>query len=197
MEDMLIARVKSYTQVRWTKRQQSCYQDHIVNFSRHVTEIATRLPHLPDGTDMVIICKEDVDLSGHVDFMVRREKVKAALEYKIAHDPNYEDLVIDHGVLSQLPENGSLVDRIPTCREGRQDGGGAMPVGPPGAAAADENEYEQVVGGVLDLGVQQRLEVDHLRRGAAQVFSGTRYEQTVVCFHKHTPPFFFFFYTVR
>jgi hypothetical protein len=79
MEDMLITRVKSYMQVRWTKGQQLCYQD--VNFCQDITEIATRLPHLPDRTDIVVIRKEDVDLSWHVDFMVRREKVKATLEY--------------------------------------------------------------------------------------------------------------------
>lgn len=40
MEDMLIARVKSYMQVRWTKGQQLCYQDHIINFRQDITEIA-------------------------------------------------------------------------------------------------------------------------------------------------------------
>jgi hypothetical protein len=139
--------------------RQLCYQAHIVNFRRDFTEIATRLPRLPDDTDIVIIRKEDVDLSRHVDFTVRRAKVKAA---KIAHDPSYTDLIIDHDVLSQLPENGSVADRIPTCRtsKGQQDGG-AMPVGP-GAAAADgvgAGEDEQVVGGVMDLGNQERPEV--------------------------------------
>jgi hypothetical protein len=89
MEDKLIARVKSYMQVRWTKGRQLCYQDHIVNFRQDIMEIATRLPRLPDGTDIVVIRKEDVDLSWHVDFMVRGEKGKAALQYKIAHDPDY------------------------------------------------------------------------------------------------------------
>jgi hypothetical protein len=85
----------------------------------------------------VVIRKEDVDLSRHVDITVRRAKVKAALEYKIAHDPNYADLIIDEDVLSQLPVNGSVADRIPSCREGRQDGV-AMPVGP--GAADDDGE---------------------------------------------------------
>jgi NAD-dependent DNA ligase len=75
--------------------RQLCYQDHIVNFRQDITEIATRLPRLPDDTDIVVIRKEDVDLSRHVDFTVRRAKVKAALKYKIAHDPSYADL-LDH-----------------------------------------------------------------------------------------------------
>jgi len=71
MEDMLIARVKSYMQVRWTKGRQLCYKDHIVKFRQDITEIAMRLPRLPEETDIVIIRKEDVDLSRHVDFTVR------------------------------------------------------------------------------------------------------------------------------
>lgn len=185
MEDMLIARVKSYMQVRWTKGRQLCYKDHIVNFRQDITEIAMRLPRLPEETDIVIIRKEDVDLSRHVDFTVRREKVKAALQYKIAHDPDYADLIIDDDALRQLPENGSVAHRIPTCREGRQDEG-AMPVGPDAAAdnGDDESENEQVIGGVMDLGNQERLEVTQLRHGAEQAIAGTRYEQTIVSVNK-------------
>jgi len=184
MEDMLIARVKSYMQVRWTWGRQLCYQDHIINFRQDIMEIATRLPRLPDRTDIVIIRKDDVDLSRHVDFTVRRAKVEAALEYKVAHDPCYADLVIDRDALRQLPENGSVVDRIPSCREGRQDGA-ALPVGPDALAENGEeaNEDEQVVGGVVDLGNRQLPEVEQLRRGAVQAVAGTRYEQTIVCLH--------------
>jgi hypothetical protein len=180
MED----RVKSYMQVRWTKGRQLCYQDHIVNFRQDITEIATRLPRLPDRTDIVVIRKEDVDPSRHVDLMVRREKEKAALQYKIAHDPDYADLIVDD-VLRHLPENGSVADRIPTCREDRQDGG-AMPVGP-GAAAADgegENEDELRVGGVMDLRIKNALRLSNSDVGAAQTIAGMRYEQTIVSFHK-------------
>lgn len=183
MEDMLIAQVKSYMQVRWTKGRQLCYQDHIINFRQDITEIATHLPRMPEETDLVIIRKEDVDLSRHVDFTVRRSKVKAALEYKIANDPNYADLIIDENALSQLPVNGSVADRIPTCREGRQDGG-AMPVGPDAAVATDDEDNEvgntQFVGGVVDLGNQERPEVEHLRQGAAEAIRGARYEQNIV-----------------
>ena len=63
MEDMLIARVKSYMQVRWTKGRQLCYQDHIVNFRQDITDVANRLLRLPEETDIVIIRREDVDLN--------------------------------------------------------------------------------------------------------------------------------------
>jgi hypothetical protein len=80
MEDMLIARVKSYMQVRWTKGQQLLYA--IKTISSIFIKILQKLQRLvPDRTDIVGICKEDVDISRHVDFMVHRAKVKAALEY--------------------------------------------------------------------------------------------------------------------
>ena len=80
---MPIARVKSYMQVRWTKGRQLCYQDHVVNFRQHITKLVTRLPRLPVRTDIVAICKEDVDLSRNINFMVRREKVKAASNVRL------------------------------------------------------------------------------------------------------------------
>jgi hypothetical protein len=183
MEDMLIARVKTYMQVRWTRGRQLCYQDHIVNFRQDVKEIAERFPRLPDTIDIVIIRKEDVDLTRHVDFIVRREKIKAALQYKIAHDPNYSDLIIDNDVLQELPENGSVANRIPSCRDNRQDEL-PLPAGPGSAATGGEpdDEDDLRVGGVVDVADQERSEVEHLRRGAQEAVRQTRYEQSVVSY---------------
>ena len=82
MEEMLIARVT----VRC-----ACKSDgqKAVNSVIKITllSIFVELPRLPEDTasDVIIIRKDAVDMSGHVDFMVRREKVKAALEYKITN----------------------------------------------------------------------------------------------------------------
>ncbi|KAJ7812936.1 hypothetical protein B0H14DRAFT_2319225, partial [Mycena olivaceomarginata] len=114
MEEMLIARTKTIMQVRWTKGRQLCYRDHIVDLPQNISEIATKLPRLPEDVDMVIIRREDVDLTHHVDYVARRDKVRAALAYKIANDPDYADLgAPDEQALSQLPENGTVVDQIP------------------------------------------------------------------------------------
>ena len=94
---------------------------------------------------------------------MRQEKVKAALQYKIAHGPNYADLIIEDDVMRQLPENGSVANRILTCCDGRQDGG-PVPVDP-GAAATDgegDEGDELRVGGVMDIGNQDRPEVQQL-----------------------------------
>ena len=85
--------------------------------------------------------------------------------------------------MRQLPENGSVADHIPTCREGRQDEG-ARPVGPGAAADGEgENEDELRVGVVMDLRNQERPEAEQLQRGAVQAIAGTPYEQTIVRFH--------------
>lgn len=183
MEEMLIARTKTVMQVRWTKGRQLCYKDHIVNLPQNISEIATKLPRLPEDIDLVIIRRDDVDLTHHVDYVVRRDKVRQALQYKIAHDPEYADLVMpDEEVLSQLPENGTVVDRIPTCREGRQADGVPQPAGPIEAAAidSDNNEGGVTVGGILDLGNQTRAEVVEVRAGADAILRGPTYEQTIV-----------------
>src|ERR1700761_2617275 len=98
LEEMLIARVKTVMQVRYTKGRQLCYKDRIVNLPQTITEIATKLPRLPEEVDIVIIRRDNIDLSQHVDYVVRQEKVRNALLYKIAHDPAYADLELDEDV---------------------------------------------------------------------------------------------------
>lgn len=185
IEEMLISRVTPIMQVRHTRGRQLCYKDHIVNLPQDIAPIAEKLPRLPEELNMVIIRKDGVDMSRHVDFIVRRDKVRAALEYKIAHDPDYRDLVRpDEDALARLPEMGTVVDQIPTCREGRQADGVAQPAGPTEAAGEDEdgdlempvpggNEPVEPVetfnGGVLNLGNGGRTEVDETRRAAEAV----------------------------
>jgi hypothetical protein len=183
MEEMLIARTKTIMQVRWTKGRQLCYKDHIVNLPQNITEIATKLPRLPEDIDMVIIRRDDVDLTHHVDYMVRRDKVRAALAYKIANDPDYTDLgAPDEEALTQLPENGTVVDRIPVCREGSQADGAPQPAGPTEAAGGTSGDDDGgvFVGGVLDLGNGPGEEVVEVRNHANRIIGGPQYQQTVV-----------------
>jgi hypothetical protein len=184
MEEMLIARTKTVMQVRWTKGRQLCYKDHIVNLQQNISEIATKLPRLPEEVDLVIIRREDVDMTHHIDYVVRRDKVRQALEYKIAHDPAYADLGRpDEEALSQLPEYGTVVDRIPTCREGRQSEGVPQAAGPTEAAGigAANDDGGVFVGGILDLGNRTREEVVEMRNGAGAILREPAYQQTIVC----------------
>ncbi|KAJ6473604.1 hypothetical protein C8R47DRAFT_716414 [Mycena vitilis] len=186
MEEMLIARVKPVMQVRWTRGRQLCYKDHIINFKQDVSDIANKLPRLPEDVDMVIIRRDGAEMDQHIDFMVRREKVRDALLYKIQHDPAYADLgAPDPVMLAQLPVNGSVAYRVPTCREGAQDGGTTTPSGPTEAAAApaananDEEDAGVEVGGVHNVG-GAREEVVDIRQGANAVAQGPAYQQTII-----------------
>ena len=73
-------------------------------------------------------------------------------------------MVVDDNVFRQLPENGFTADRIPTSVRADKMGCDAGWAG--GAAAADdgegENEDKLHVGGVMDLGNQERPEVEQL-----------------------------------
>ncbi len=183
---MIISLVQPMMTVRYTKGGQLRYSDHIVNFPQDVSILATRLPRLPEEIDTVIIRRDNVDMSRHIDFIVRREKVQQALEYKIAHDPNYASIVLDYAALSQLPQNGSIVDRIPTCRRGvhvNLDSDAPEAAGPPEAgpqqSQADDRGREDAdamaechVSGLLNLGGGGPTEAAAVRDGAERVVNG-------------------------
>jgi hypothetical protein len=48
-------------------------------YRQDIAEIVTRLPRLPVRTDIVVIRKEDVDLSRHVDFALGKSKGRLAV----------------------------------------------------------------------------------------------------------------------
>src|SRR5712672_3333651 len=184
MEDMLIARVKTFMQVRWTKGRQLAYKDHIVNFRQNITEIATKLPRLPEDLDIILIRREDVDMTAHVDYVVRREKIRQALQYKIENDPDYADLAApDDDALSHLPENGSVVERITTCCDLQHADTVDNPSGPHDAAQDDSTDDDGCVfmGGVLDLDNTLREEVVEVKSKAQTVLHHRQYEQEMVC----------------
>ncbi|KAM5545624.1 hypothetical protein V8D89_000662, partial [Ganoderma adspersum] len=182
IEEIMIALVQPMMQVRYTKGGQLRYRDHIVNFPQDISTITSCLPRLPEEISIVIIRKENVDLSNHVDFIVRRPVIEAALRYKIAHDPNYAGIHLDEDALSQLPEHGSIIHRLPICREGRQANSQAEPAGPAEAAAfedEDEDEDEEGleedserVSGVLNLGSSHPMELSAIRAGTERVLNG-------------------------
>ncbi|KAK6985085.1 hypothetical protein R3P38DRAFT_2574985, partial [Favolaschia claudopus] len=145
--------------------------EHVLDENKKVASVAERLPRLPNEVDMVIIRREGIELEGHVDFIVRREKVRDALLYKIAHDPHYADLgAPDPAMLAQLPENGSVAHLIPTCREGVQAGEGpSLPTGPVEASAGEQNEEGVVCHGPRRDACMFRLKATAAARRGPQV----------------------------
>lgn len=170
LEEMLISRVMPLMQVRHTRGGQTCYKDHIVNLPQNIQTVATRSPRLPENVNLVLIRKQNVDTDRHVDFVVRRKKVRDALLYKIAHDPDYADLEIDDDALSQLPMNATVVGRVPTIP--KPTGASTVTASEPTEAAGvgDDGDLDEAfVGGVLNVGVGHRTEVDEVRVHAAAI----------------------------
>lgn len=89
MEELIISPKITMMTVHYTKGWQLLYKDHICNLPHNIASIATSLPQLPDNCDKILIRKDGMDMSQHIDFVVWREKVWVALEYKIAHDPTF------------------------------------------------------------------------------------------------------------
>lgn len=189
METMMISLHLPIMQVRYTQGGQLSYKEHVCNFVQDVAHVAATLPRMPEECDIVIIRRESVDLTNHVDFIVRREKVINALREKIRIDPAYSHIDLNDAEvvarLNQLPENGSMADRIPTCRPGVQNPGNAPPA--PEAAGPTEaanSEVDEVIegdietSGVPNLGVHGLDEVENIRARAANVLNGpVQYER--------------------
>lgn len=196
---MLILLVIPVMQVCYTRGHQLCYKEHVVNFQQNIANIAQKLPQLPHKVDMVIIRCDGVDLSQHVDFVVRWERVRQALQYLTMHNPYYTHLYPNKEALSQLPENGTVAHLILTCREGIQVQDAANPAGPIEAARVPEGnsqgaeddilepaslgDEEQQVSGVVNLGNYAQPEVVEVRQQVSEVLQNCQPQatQTIVC----------------
>ncbi|EED11952.1 hypothetical protein TSTA_000300 [Talaromyces stipitatus ATCC 10500] len=119
-EEMLIARVHVHMQIRQIRGQQYRYQGHIVNFLRDTQRVCNRLPLLPQNPNMVLLRPQNAETHERLnrqfrrDFRVKRGYIYAWLSYLIADHPGYRDIQINHANLTQLPEDGSVIDQILT-----------------------------------------------------------------------------------
>ncbi|XP_044717905.1 PIF1-like helicase domain-containing protein [Hirsutella rhossiliensis] len=99
--------------------QQYKYRGHVVHFLREVGLVYNQLPLLPRELNTVLL--RPANTSSHANlsrqftrqFRVRRQAVMIWLDYLRHHHPGYRCIVIDNERLSQLPEDGNVVDAIP------------------------------------------------------------------------------------
>lgn len=175
----MIQRVHAMMVVMHTSGRQLTYKDHIVNFPQQISSIATRLPQLPEDLDVVLIRREGLDMSQHVDFIVRRAKVRSALEWKMQNDPAYADLTLDEAALAQLPENGSVADRVTFLPDTSPE----VLVTEQLAVAVETSNGNQQVRGILDVtdARRPRREVQEVRSGADAILRlPVRYKQEYI-----------------
>ncbi|KAJ7589923.1 hypothetical protein C8J56DRAFT_1048088 [Mycena floridula] len=104
------------------------------------------------------------------------------LALHISNHPEYRDLVFDVEALAQLPENSSVVDRIPACQEVNQ-ASGAVASGPTEASDTSDDpdpDNQVTLGGVINLGTRRTTEIDQLRDSANNALSHPTYEQHII-----------------
>jgi hypothetical protein len=118
-EEALIARVHVHVNIMLVRGQQYKYRGHVVHFLREVGLVYNQLPLLPQELNTVLL--RPANTSSHANlsrqftrqFRVRRQAVMIWLDYLRHHHPGYRCIVIDDERLSQLPEDGNVVDAIP------------------------------------------------------------------------------------
>ncbi|KAK4068341.1 hypothetical protein Purlil1_13812 [Purpureocillium lilacinum] len=118
-EESLIARVHVHVNIMLVRGQQYKYRGHVVHFLREVGLVYNQLPLLPRELNTVLL--RPANTSSHANlsrqftrqFRVRRQAVMIWLDYLRHHHPGYRCIAIDNERLSQLPEDGNVVDAIP------------------------------------------------------------------------------------
>ncbi|XP_015793934.1 uncharacterized protein LOC107370453 [Tetranychus urticae] len=122
VEEMLIAKVHPVVRLYKIKGQQFAYSGHVVNFEQDITNLHTKLPVNPKDLRGIIIVNRDTP-DGIASFQVRSSKVREALCWLKRNHMYYHDIEIDDEQLSQLPENGNIMQLLPNLnRDSRQDG---------------------------------------------------------------------------
>ncbi|KAF5133799.1 ATP-dependent DNA helicase PIF1 [Metarhizium anisopliae] len=118
-EEALIARVHVHVNIMLVRGQQYKYRGHVVHFLREVGLVYNQLPLLPHELNTVLL--RPANTASHANlsrqftrqFRVRRQPVTIWLNYLRRHHPGYRCIVIDDERLSQLPEDGNVLDAIP------------------------------------------------------------------------------------
>lgn len=91
-------------QVRYTNGRQLCYKENICCFVQDISNLAEKLPRMPEGCEVVLIRREGIDMSTRVDFTVRRDVARRALtqiNYSADYFGGIDVSII--GDFSQLP----------------------------------------------------------------------------------------------
>lgn len=119
-EEMLIARVHVYVEVRQIRGAQYRYTGNVVNFYRKSSALFAKLPQLPENIDVLILKPSNTNTSNRLqrqfshDHHVRRRCILQWLRYLKDNHPGYRDVEIDFQALNQLPEDGDISDRLQT-----------------------------------------------------------------------------------
>ena len=143
VEEMLIARVHLHLEAKRIRGLQYQYTGHTVCFMNNSTKLYDTIPLLPRHLDLFLL--RPPQSGGPLprqylnDFKVNRSKIVQWLTFLKRNCPAYRDILIDANALSQLPEDGNVLDDILTLDDDL-DGGDAIDSGPPDGEGLDDND---------------------------------------------------------
>jgi hypothetical protein len=118
IEEMLIARVHVFVEVRQVRGQQYKYSGHVVNFLRNTGKIYDKLPLLPPDLEMVLLRPSNTASNPRLnrqfvhDFKVRRDNIVRWLHFLRVHHPGYRTIEIEQANIDRLPLDGNVMDDI-------------------------------------------------------------------------------------
>ncbi|KAL5615053.1 uncharacterized protein BROUX77_000890 [Berkeleyomyces rouxiae] len=123
VEEMLIARVQIFMEVRRVRDQQYRYSGHAVNFLQNVVKVYDQLPLFPRDPDTIILKPSNFMSDSRLatqfvrDFRVRQGAVRQRLCYLKRNHRGCTDVTVDENILSQLPEDGNITNGIAMQKE--------------------------------------------------------------------------------
>lgn len=122
IEEMLLARVHCFMEVRQHRGMQYKYRGHICNFAVNTGKVFNRLPLVPQDLDIIILKPpqsegddpEAMTRQFQKDYKVRRAVVVQWLHYLIAHHSGYSDIIINETAIASLPVDDFVDNQLTT-----------------------------------------------------------------------------------
>jgi ATP-dependent DNA helicase PIF1 len=175
MEEAILALAHCMMQMWKYRGLQDHYTGHVVTYPQNILEVAKTLPTLPAESPIVLIkpYKANGDIQWTRQFSkqlrVRRAVVLRALEWLIAHHPDYANITIDMDRLNQLPVDGDVSHNLMTI--------------------SGEQEQEMADGGML-LGDGRCIGEDQERgiEDEAAAAAAAQFDDLPPSFHQSTVP---------
>ncbi|EDN09817.1 predicted protein [Histoplasma mississippiense (nom. inval.)] len=118
VEEMLIARVHVFVEIRQVRGQQYKYKGHVVNFLQDTDRIYNSLPLLPKDLDIIVLRPSNTSADPRLshqfrrDFTVRKAVVKQWLAFLRVNHPGYANIDINQEALEALPVNEDVTDQL-------------------------------------------------------------------------------------
>lgn len=112
---MLTVHVNAILQVTHACGGQFKYIGHNICFLEDIASISNTFPHLISDLEILVVTKHGSNQKAY-ELFISIAYVVATLDYKIVHDPHYNDVHIDQVVVTALPSHpmdvSSLIHHI-------------------------------------------------------------------------------------